>query len=241
MLRCLGMIMLAGSLVAQTANPPVPPPAHEKSSAESESKDKNSSSDPAFPFDKFKDFSAIMVGSIMFGDSSEAHIYRSGNLLRIQGTDGRSYFIADLAASVTYGLSALGCLKDKHAYFRAFPFTAARPDRKIERVAGGQETIDGHDCQTEDVTISGGGLSVPIRLRLWEANDLQGFPIKVLVLNGNGKMTIHYKDIVLGSTDPSLFMIPKLCAGGLPQPEKKGGGPASGKTTHSDSQGATQK
>jgi hypothetical protein len=234
------MLLFASALAAQTANLPVssPPPA-EKTSTDSTATAKSvASAEPAFPFDRFKNFSAIMVGSVMYGDTSESHIYRADNLLRMQGTEGRGYFIADLAASDTYGLSATGCLKDKHSYFRAFPFSAAKPGRKIEAAVTGKETLDGHDCQIEEVTVSGADLPLPMRLRLWEAEDLKGFPIKVQVLNGTGKITIQYKNVILGPTDPSLFMIPKQCTGGLPQPEKKA--TPSGKALQNNPPGATE-
>jgi hypothetical protein len=174
-----------------------------------------------FPFDQFQEFSAIMVGSVLSGDDREAHIYRSGNLLRTQGAEGLSYFLSDLKSIETYALTQLGCTTDSHPYFRAFPLTAARPKRKIERGATGKESVDGHMCQVEDVTISSGDLTMPIKLKFWEADDLDGFPIKVQILNGGGRGIIRYKDIVLGPADPSLFLRPKSCSGTLPQPTKK--------------------
>jgi hypothetical protein len=64
-------------------------------------------------------------------------------------------------------------------------------------------------------------LALPIKLKLWEAEDLHGFPVKVQVLNGGGRGTIQYKDVVLGPADPSLFIRPKHCMAGLPQPPEK--------------------
>lgn len=175
-----------------------------------------------FPLDQFKEFSAIMIGSLMPGDEQEGHIYRSDNLLRMQGTEGRGYFITDLTVSETYSLTTLGCLKDKHAYFRAFPFTASKPGRKFERVAAGEEMVAGHTCRVENLTISGGDLVAPMKLKIWEAQDLRGFPLKVQILNGGGQSIIRYKDIVLGPVDPTLFTIPKHCLSGvLPEPPRK--------------------
>ncbi len=174
-----------------------------------------------FPLDQFQEFSAIMVGSLLSGDERESHIYRSGNLLRTQGTEGLGYFLTDLASFETYALTRLGCTSDSHPFFRAFPFTAGRPGRKFERVAGAKESVDGHMCQVEDITITGRDLPLPIRLKFWEAEDLRGFPIKVQVLNGGGKGIIQYKDVALGPVDPTLFVRPKQCPGGLPQPPDK--------------------
>jgi hypothetical protein len=176
-----------------------------------------------FPFDKFPEFSAIMVGSVLTGDEREAHIYRSDDLLRMQGTEGLGYFLTDLKSLETYGLTRLGCMSDPHLYFRAFPFSAVRPGRKVERVAEGKESVDGHMCQVETVTVSSGDLAMPIKLKFWEADDMQGFPVKVQILNRVGQGTIHYKDVVIGPVDPTLFVRPQHCVAGLPQPPKKRG------------------
>ena len=72
-------------------------------------------------------------------DEREGHIYRWGNLLRMQGTEGRGYFITDLETSETYGITMLGCVEDKHPYFRTFPFLVSKADRKIERVSAEQK------------------------------------------------------------------------------------------------------
>ncbi|MGA2355930.1 MAG: hypothetical protein ABSG02_15645 [Terriglobales bacterium] len=174
-----------------------------------------------YPFDQFTDFSAIMVGSVMAMDEREAHIYRWGNLLRMQGTEGRGYFITDLATSDTYGITMLGCVEDRHPYFRTFPFLVTKPDRKVERVAAGTETVDGHVCKVEDVTISSKDLLKPMKLRFWESEDLRGFPIKVEVFTANGgSKIIRYKDVVLGPVDPTLFTHSNKCAG-LPKPPAK--------------------
>jgi hypothetical protein len=180
-----------------------------------------SPSKSGFPLDEFQEFSAIMVGSMLSGDERESHIYRSGKLLRTQGTEGLGYYLTDLASFETYALTRLGCISDSHPFFRAFPFTAGRPGRKFERVAGAKESVDGHMCQVEDITISGHDLPLPIRLKFWEAEDLHGFPVKVQVLNGGGKGIIRYKDVVLGPVDPSLFVRPEQCAAALPQPPDK--------------------
>ena len=95
-----------------------------------------------FPLDQFQEFSAIMVGSLLSGDERESHIYRSGNLLRTQGTEGLGYFLTDLASFETYALTRLGCTSDSHPFFRAFPFTAGRPGaqvrarRRCQRIGG---------------------------------------------------------------------------------------------------------
>jgi hypothetical protein len=223
MIRWVGFMLLTGCMAAQVAGTPAQDQGAQSQASEQAPAAQPGAAMPAsgFPFDQFKEFSAIMVGSVLTGDDRESHIYRSGNLLRTQATEGFGYYLTDLEAFETYAMTKLGCTTDSHPYFRAFPFTAARPKRKIERVAGGKESVDGHMCQVETVTISSGDLTMPINLKFWEAEDLHGFPIKVQVLNGGRKGAIQYKDVVLGAVDPSLFIRSANCAGRLPQPAEK--------------------
>jgi hypothetical protein len=222
MVRLIVFVLLTGCTVAQVTGTPATP---ETTQGETQQQPpggvESSTATTGFPFDPFQEFSAVMVGSVLAGDDREAHIYRSGKLLRTQGTEGLGYFLTDLEARETYGLTTLGCTSDSHPYFRAFPFTAAKPGRKIERVAAGTESVDGHTCKIETVTLSSGDLALPIKLKFWEAEDLRGFPIKVQILSGGGRGTIQYKDVVLGPVDPTLFIHPKNCSHGLPQPPKK--------------------
>jgi hypothetical protein len=163
-----------------------------------------------YPLDAFKNFSAVMIGS-MAGDEDESHIYRLGQLMR---TDvGTSYAVTDLTKGDTYGVSPKGCLHDAHPAYRVFPFGASRHGQVTERTDAGKEAVDGHSTRIEDVTIGSkipGGSS--LKLRLWEAEDLQGFPIKIEVLRAaKRQVIIRYKDVVLAPPDPALFKHPKSC------------------------------
>ncbi len=162
-----------------------------------------------------------MVGTVLPRDEREGHIYRSGNILRMEGMEKRGYFITDLTTFDTYGLSSMGCASMKQPYLRSFPFVLSGHGHKMERVSAGKETVEGHVCQIEEVTYSG-GLPQPWKLKFWEADDLHGFPIKIEARAGSNAMpsTILYKDVVLGPQDPTLFIYPKDCAE-LPSPVQK--------------------
>jgi hypothetical protein len=222
-LLALMFLLLTACLLAQDAAQPKPSQAApvDKGSMAPASDPSLAPMGPAqagFPLDQFKEFSAIMVGSVQMGDDREGHIYRSGDLLRTEGGEGHGFYVMDLKKYATYGISSLRCMKDNHMYFRAFPFSLSRPDRKMEHVPIGTETVDGHVCKIEHVTVSGGDLPKPIELKFWEAEDLQGFPVKVQLLKGLGKAVIQYKNIALGPQDPTLFIYPRDC-GDLPTPE----------------------
>jgi hypothetical protein len=165
-----------------------------------------------FPLDAFPEFSAVMVGSVIPGDDRESHIYRSGDLMRTEGTEGRNFLITNLANLETFGVSALACMHDSNPYFRSAPFSSMKPGYTIERAISGQETVDGHSCKIEDVTLSSPRLPRPIKLRFWEADDLQGFPVKVeFIRPSKHNPIIYYKNVVLGPQDPTLFIYPKSC------------------------------
>jgi hypothetical protein len=165
-----------------------------------------------FPMDAFTEFSAVMVGSVRRGDDQESYIYRSGNLVRTPGPQGLGYFITDLTTLETYAISTTGCLHDRNPYYRSAPFSSMRPGYTVERTVTGQETVDGHACKIEDVTLSSPKLPTTIKLRFWEADDLKGFPIKVEYLRPRGhNPVIQYKNVVLGPQDPTLFIHPKSC------------------------------
>ena len=145
--------------------------------------------------------------------TEESHIYRSGKLMRMEGPEGHGYLVTDLSTLETYGVSAGPRMHDTHPYFRASPFAASRPGSTVERVAAGKEVLEGHSCQMEDITVSSNKPGAPpIKMRLWEAEDLQGFPIRIDVERAPGhSATIRYKNVVLGPLDPTLFLHPKSC------------------------------
>jgi hypothetical protein len=167
------------------------------------------------PLDSFQDFSAVMMGSRAEpGEgTSRGHIYRSGKLLRMEEPGGRGYFITDLSTGETYGILEAGCIHDDHPYIRAIPFyMAGKADATVTRASAGKETVDGHSCQVEDIAVSSPMLANPQKMRFWEAEDLQGFPVKIefALPSGHGPI-IRYKNVVLSPQDPALFVHPKSC------------------------------
>ncbi|MGA7633994.1 MAG: hypothetical protein WCB11_24790 [Terriglobales bacterium] len=170
------------------------------------------SAKPQFPLEKFQEFSAVMVGSMFPGDERESYIYRSGKLMRTPGAERRNFIITNLNSQDSYGVAATGCIHDRHAHMLTVPFSFVGFDITVQSVAAGQETVDGHSCKIEDVTLSSEKFLKPVKLRLWEADDLQGFPVKVQFLRGFGHdPVIHYKNVVLGPQDPTLFIYPNSC------------------------------
>ena len=223
MVRLIGVILLVILLICGLAGrthaqaPAEQAPKEQAPTKEADSAGKIPAPPPAktqYPLDSFTDFSALMVGSIMeVGEgSAEGHIYRSGKLMRVADPDGDDYYVTDLSTLESYGISTGPCMHDSHPYFRVSPFAAARPGTSVERVAVGKETLDGHSCQIEDITVSSPKTGNHLKMRFWEAEDLQDFPIKIEFLRPGGRdAIIRYKNVVLGPQDPTLFIHPKSC------------------------------
>ncbi|MBZ5666121.1 MAG: hypothetical protein LAO30_16100 [Acidobacteriia bacterium] len=215
MCRSIAALLFAGCLTFQVwaqTPPPQQPATQSPAAAPAPAEPAASTSQPSqFPLDQFKEFSAIMAGGPVPGTEDEIHIYRSGNLMRMEANDGRIYHITDLVKHESHGLARTGCLKYANSYIRSYPFSFSGKDNTFERVPVGKETVDGHVCQVEDVTISFPKNPTQAKIRLWEAEDLQGFPIKVETRGGPKHRTILYKNVVLGPQDPTLFIFPDTC------------------------------
>lgn len=215
MFRLTIAIFVAGCFVfpagAQT------PPSQEKGTQPAEVQAQPASNAAApfsdFPLDQFKQFSALMTGGPVPGTADEVHIYRSGNLMRMEGHEGKTYQITDLVKQETHGVGSANCLKYGFPYVRAYPFLFSNPANKFQRTAVGKETVDGHVCQVEDIVVTIPKNVVQPKFRLWEAEDLQGFPIKVETRGGPVHQEIVYKNVVLGPQDPTLFIFPNVCEG----------------------------
>lgn len=229
MIRPIAAVLFAGCLTlqvwAQVSPPPASPaqapavpaqaPAGQIPAAAAQPAGQTSGSGSTqFPLDRFKEFSAIQTSGLLPGSDWDGYVYRSGDLMRMQDVQAgkTQYFVDDLVKGTSYGLSIGGCVKLPYLYSRTFPFFMSGPGYTYERVAAGEETVDGHHCRVEDITVRSPKHANPAHFRLYEADDLQGFPIKIV--NQQEKVRrwiIHYKNVVLGPQDPTLFVVPRDC------------------------------
>jgi hypothetical protein len=226
MVRLLAAILITCCLTAQlSAQAPKDQTSNDQASKDQTSKDQatkdagsagQTAAAPSvkvqFPLEAFQEFSAVMVGSMFPGDVRESRIYRSGKLMRTPGPELHNFIITNLSSDESYGVAATGCIHDRHAHVLSAPFSFIGFDITVESVAAGQETVDGHSCKIEDLTLSSKKFLKPVKLRLWEADDLKGFPVKVEFLRGFGhNPMIRYKNVVLEPQDPTLFIYPNSC------------------------------
>jgi hypothetical protein len=169
------------------------------------------------PFD-FKDFSAAMSGALS-GPNFETNVYRKGDLLRVDMPG--HYIVTDLSNLTSRGYFPRtdACLRSSSPQSGSIPFSMLK-DAKIERVPIGEENVEGHPCKVETVTIQHEG-KPPVKLKVWEAQDLKGFPIKIVrepqTPLGQPR-TLIYRDIRLEPQDPSLFSHIESCDKGPDAP-----------------------
>jgi hypothetical protein len=176
------------------------------------------------PFETLKQFSATVV---MSGGPTPAHappgdmkIFRSGDKMRTNLPGGASYMILEMTERTSYMVMNNGMCMQMTAQGQTNPFSQAH-DAKIERSPAGTDTVDGHPCKVENLTITPHD-GQPSKMKVWEAEDLKGFPIKIEMQSSRGPVSLQYKDISLDDPPASLFVHPDNCR---PMPTQPGGGP----------------
>jgi hypothetical protein len=217
------VICLSSIILAQA---PAPPASTDSATLAQQPAEKTSSA--VAPWDKFTTFTALMTGGPVIGTAEEIHIYRHGNLLRMEGQEHHSYVIQDLTKSGDARMiSKADCLRMKIPFVRSYPFSFSWSPNRYETVVVGKETIDGHPTQVEEVTIIFAPVvhHDPVTIKIWAAEDLQGFPVKI---ENKLHHTIEYRNVNFEAQDPTLFIIPGACEPldaekentPLPQPKK---------------------
>ncbi len=162
------------------------------------------------PFDTHKQFSATMV---MTGASMGSHapqgdmkIYRLGDKVRTNiGSMG--YSITDLTQHTMYMVMGQGMCMQMTPKSQQNPLAS---EGSFERTPAGTDVVDGHTCKVENVTLTSQN-GTQTKMKLWEADDLQGFPVKVEVESSKGPVTVVYKDVSFDAPASSLFTHPDNC------------------------------
>jgi hypothetical protein len=99
-----------------------------------------------------------------------------------------------------------------NAYCEIDPSKMRQPDKteqkepKIEITQVGKETVDGHPCVKNKITITSDDGTHEILA--WQATDLNDFPIKTEMQTGDSTITTHFRDIKLSAPSASLFEPP---------------------------------
>ena len=161
------------------------------------------------PFAAYQQFSATLNGGL--GRDTNRKIYRSGKLMRFDFAD--HYRISDLETKSSWLMYPKQCSKYPMLDPGVFPFS-----RKfhVEQSSTSEtkETVDGHTCKIEDMTlISEDPIPTTFKMKLYRAEDLSGFPLKIDVENpaNRAKFMITYSNVSLEPPDAKLFERPAKC------------------------------
>lgn len=151
----------------------------------------------------------------------EMKIYRSGDQMRTTLPGGAGYTIMSLSQHTTYMVMGNGMCMQMAPQGQQNPFAESQ-NATVQRSPAGTDTVDGHACKVENLTVtSRDGKST--KMKVWEAQDLRGFPIKIEMQSSHGLVTVEYKDVSFGEPDASLFTHPDNCR---QMPTMPGGGPS---------------
>jgi hypothetical protein len=179
------------------------------------------------PLDAFQQFSASVSGGPLKWDKMK--IYRSGNKIRAEHDYEKEIRISDLTKDRTSFVRhwvnrPVKCGTSDKLDIAAYPFfNYTERDFSVERSPTVEkETLNGHSCKVEDYTFRPkDGRTQYVNMKLWEAEDLKGFPIQMEITpSATGKFTLRYTDVSVEPPDPKLFQLPALCRAGA-HPKKK--------------------
>jgi hypothetical protein len=165
------------------------------------------------PFDTFKQFSATVVMSGMPARGHEGQgdmkIYRSVDKMRMSMPGGAGYIITDLTQHTSYMVMGNGMCMQVSPQGQQNPFAQAQ-NATVERSPAGTDTVDGHSCKVENLTVTPQN-GQPTKMKVWEAEDLKSFPIKIETQTSRGPVTIEYKDVSFSEPQAPLFTHPENC------------------------------
>lgn len=80
-------------------------------------------------------------------------------------------------------------------------------DFKVETTELGKETVDGHDCAKNKVTVTDKDGNKH-ESTVWNASDLKNFPVKIVTSEGEKTATMLYKNVSFDKPATSLFDAP---------------------------------
>jgi hypothetical protein len=77
----------------------------------------------------------------------------------------------------------------------------------INKTAVGKETVDGHPCVKNKVTMTDDNGN-PVEAMTWNASDLKDFPIQIQTTEKQGTSIMHFSEIQFDKPDPKQFDAP---------------------------------
>jgi hypothetical protein len=83
----------------------------------------------------------------------------------------------------------------------------AEATAKLDKTALGKETVDGHPCEKNKVTITDANGKTTEAL-VWNASDLKDFPVQIQMKEKNDTVTLLYKNVQFTKPAASQFEVP---------------------------------
>jgi hypothetical protein len=157
------------------------------------------------------DFSATQISQVPASvpQMGPLRIYKSGMRYRTERDPGQAVIWLP-ASDKVYNLLQNGAtcmeLPLKDAPLMSSPLQL-QADTKIERKVVGNETMEGHPCTVEEVTLTAPD-GKTMQAKVWAATDLKGFPLKIEAI---GSPTFVFRHIKLETPDGALFQPPSKC------------------------------
>lgn len=142
-------------------------------------------------------------------------VYRSGSSVRLERSASISTLYATESSTVynltTYPDNSHQCVSMKPEQARMLPSPLELIQGKlVKRVPSGSEVVEGHATKIENVTVMDPAGEL-IESKVWEADDLQGIPVKIESQIEGVTLRAIYRDIAIGAPDKVLFEVPNQC------------------------------
>jgi hypothetical protein len=162
----------------------------------------------------FPDFSATQVLESRKANIS-MKVYRSGESVRVERSGALSTLYVPSSSRVynltTYPDHSHQCvvMKPEQAKMLPSPLELLQGS-DLKRTAAGTEVVEGHPCKIENVVVTRPD-GKTIESKVWEAQDLNGIPVKIESHIGEITLSAIYRDISTETPDENLFTIPEKC------------------------------
>jgi len=162
----------------------------------------------------FPDFSATQVFESRRGNMS-TKVYLSSDSVRVDRGPALSTLYMPSQRKVynftTYPDKSHQCvvMKPEQAKMLPSPLELLQGSH-LTRTITGMEVVEGHPSRIETVVVTRPD-GKTIESKVWEAQDLQGIPVRIESHIGDITLSAVYRDISIETPDRSLFLIPDKC------------------------------
>lgn len=162
----------------------------------------------------FPDFSCTQVIHTTAYDIP-TKIYRSGSSVRIEKSTAISTLYVTSNSKIynltTYPDGSHQCVVMTPDQAKMLPSPLELLyGTNVKRTPAGMEVMEGHKCKVEVVLVERAN-GKKIESKVWEAEDLNGVPVKIESQLPAAKLIAFYRDIVIGTPDKALFTPPAKC------------------------------